>query len=323
MPDQSMRVAICITTFRRPNLLQELLEGLSRLTFAKVPLPGVDIIVVDNDPLGSAREVCRAADLPFALKYVIEPRRGIAQARNRAVAEAGEAPFIAFIDDDEVPLPNWLDELLWTQSTFKADVVAGPVPPRFHADTPQWVKTGGFFDRAEFETGTPIENCGAGNVLVSRGVFMSVPTFDEQFQLTGGEDTHFFMRVRRAGNSIVHSKEAVAYESIPEGRTKLAWILRRGYQSGNCWARCECSLDGRFSVRAVRFVKALGYIVKGALGAVFLLPMGRAALARSLQSICVGAGMFSGMAGQKYLAYQGANPEAQRTVEVCSDQAPS
>ena len=43
----------------------------------------------------------------------VEGRRGIPQARNAAVAVALErADFVAFIDDDEVPSPLWLAELL-------------------------------------------------------------------------------------------------------------------------------------------------------------------------------------------------------------------
>lgn len=298
-----MRVAICIGTFRRPDLLQKLLAGLSHLAFEKMPPPELEVIVVDNDPLGSAGAVCKSAALPYALKYAIEPRRGIASARNCAVREAGSADFLAFIDDDEVPSPRWLDELIWTQSKYQADVVAGPVQPQFIGDVPLWIRSGGFFDRPDLPTGAPLDKCGAGNTLVSRRVFARVPGFDERFQLTGGEDTHFFLRVRRAGFSIVGSRFAVAHEAITVSRANLRWILHRGYQTGNSWVLCELALDGGWRVRIARFCKASVHVLHGVASALPSIFQGKAALGRSLRKVCWGAGMLAGLCGRRYLAY--------------------
>jgi GT2 family glycosyltransferase len=301
-----MRVAICIGTFRRPDLLRELLIGLSRLAFQKTPTPEIEVIVVDNDSLGSAREICQTAQLPFAVKYAIEPRRGIAHVRNRAVQEAGASTFLAFIDDDEIPCPAWLDELLWVQHEYHSDVVAGPVQPEYVGEVPIWIKRGGFFDRPESPSGTLLEKCGAGNALVSHRVFTRVPGFDERFQLTGGEDTHFFLRVRKAGFSIVWSQAAVAHEAVTVDRANLRWILHRGFQSGNSWVMCELFLDGRRRVRVARFCKAAAYLLNGLATAPASLLFGKVAFAKSLRKAWWGAGMLAGLFGRRYLAYESA-----------------
>ena len=204
-----MHVAICIATFKRPRLLQKLLNGIAELKFHKVGIPEITIVVVDNDAAATARDVCSAAILPWRLKYVIEPKRGIAEARNRGLREIGAAGFVAFIDDDEVPANAWLDELLLTQANFHADVVAGPVCRAFADDVPGWIRRANFFDRPAHLTGELLPCCSTGNVLVVRSVFDRVGGFDDRFQLTGGEDIHFFTRVRRAGFNIVWSQEAV------------------------------------------------------------------------------------------------------------------
>src|SRR5215470_1390074 len=142
----TIRVAICIATLKRPDQLRVLVDGIAQLTFSKVHTPEIRIVVVDNDELASASEVCKTVSIPWSITYAVEPRRGITYARNRAITEAGSVDFVAFIDDDEVPSPNWLDELLWAQAEFAADVVSGPVVPRFSPDVSDWVKRGGFFD---------------------------------------------------------------------------------------------------------------------------------------------------------------------------------
>src|SRR5262249_11538459 len=158
-----MRIAICIGTFHRTELLRELLDSLSRLTFRHCRPPAIEVIVVDNDPDGSAREVCVNAERALWLRYVVEPRRGIAHVRNRAVQEAAQCDFIAFIDDDEVVSPQWLDELLWVRANYALDIVSGPVRPNFVGEIPDWVKTSECFNRAEFPTGTLQDRCSTSN----------------------------------------------------------------------------------------------------------------------------------------------------------------
>lgn len=301
-----MRIAICIATFHRLELLRELLSGISRLTFRRNPVPEIRIIVVDNDPLGSAAGVCRSAELRFPVHYRVEPLRGIAHARNRAIREAGDADFLAFIDDDEVPSPEWLDELLWCHSEHRAEIVAGPVRPEFTPGVPRWIREGAFFDRPEFPTGTLLEKCATNNVLVSSVVLRSVPRFDERFQLTGAEDTHFFLCARSAGFRMVWSAEALVSEAVSTDRANARWILQRGFQGGNSWVLCELSFDSRAKVRLGRFLKALVRVVTGLLAAAAGLFLGRAALVRGFRKACLGAGMISGLFGQKYLAYQDA-----------------
>jgi succinoglycan biosynthesis protein ExoM len=299
-----LRIAISIGTFQRPQLLQRLLAALCDLRFNKIATPTIAVIVVDNDLARTAEEICEGVDLPGTIQYVCEPRRGIARVRNRAIREAGDFDFLVFIDDDEIPDSRWLDELLATQAQFSADVVSGPVLPIFNDDAPEWVKTGGFFDRPIFDTGSLIERCSTNNVLIRKSVFASVSGFDERFNLTGGEDTHFFSQVRRAGHSMVWSRDAIVRESVPPRRANLAWILRRGYQSGNSWVLCELALDNRTRVWWMRLLKSLAHIVNGTAAFLLSLLSGKAAMVRSLRRICLGVGMLAALLGRRFLPYR-------------------
>jgi glycosyltransferase involved in cell wall biosynthesis len=299
-----MRVAICITTFRRTNLLKRALEGVSRLKFCKVEAPEMDVIVIDNDSSLSASDVCESAEPPRKVRYVAEPRRGIVQVRNRAIAEASGCEFVAFLDDDEVPCELWLDELLATQAKFSADIVSGSTRPIFEEVPPEWIKRGNFFERPQHDTGTSLETCASGNVLIRTEVFPCVGKFDENFQFTGGEDTQFFLRARRAGYKIIWSNEAIAWETVPKDRATLNWILRRGYQSGNSWSLAEMSIETNVRFRALRLLKGSIHVLAGLAGAMTGLFLGRIAFTRNLRRAFLGAGMLAGLAGKKYLAYQ-------------------
>ena len=107
---------------------------------------------------------------------------------------------MAFVDDDEWPEPGWLSALLRTQREYGADIVAGPSVPIYEPPEVDWIVKGGFFERPRFATGTRLDNARTSNVLIASRVLEAIdPAFDDRFGMTGGEDTHFFARARRAG----------------------------------------------------------------------------------------------------------------------------
>src|SRR5262245_24484258 len=172
-PPQAARIGICIATYRRPRMLATLLKALERQTFRKVREPHVAVVVIDNDADESARSTVERAAVRarWPLCYGVEPLRGISHARNRGVmAVSRECDFVVFVDDDELPRRNWLDELLSVQARENADVVAGPVLARFDELPPAWVERGRFFVRPRYRTGHPLSVAGAGTVLVRGGV---------------------------------------------------------------------------------------------------------------------------------------------------------
>jgi len=91
-------VVVC-TTFQRQDQLARCLESLAALDY-----PNYEVIVVDNRAHPSP-----AIDAPGA-RVVHEARRGLANARNRGLAEA-VGDVIAFTDDDAVVEPNWLSAI--------------------------------------------------------------------------------------------------------------------------------------------------------------------------------------------------------------------
>jgi succinoglycan biosynthesis protein ExoM len=300
------RVAICICTYRRQKLLRELLRGIGNLAFCKVPVPQLTIIVVDTpDESGSAQEICETTLLPWPIKYVVEPKRGLTYARNRAIREAGPVDFVVLIDDDEVPSPQWLDEHLWAQAEFAADVVSGPALPKYAPAVSDWIRDGGFFDRQVVATGTLRRACPTNNVLIGTHVFERVPKFDDAFALSGAEDTDFFLRVSKAGFRIVWSQEAAVFESVSVKRGTVAWILRREYQTGNGWIFAEATLDNRLGTRILRFAKASGHVLIGSARAIWWsILLDKATAVRDLRRASLGVGMLTALAGHRFLAYE-------------------
>ena len=300
-----VRVVIGVITFRRPSGLRRLLESLRVLEFRESGLPGVEVVVVDNDAERSGEAVCRdLRDFPWRVRYVSEARRGIPQARNAVLRVALEdADFLAFIDDDEAACPGWLDTLLAVQHRHEADVVGGPVLPVFVEPPPQWVVAGGFFNRARHPTGTAVTPNGTGNVLIRvDAVRLCAVMFDERFALTGGSDTLFLEEMARRGATVAWADEAVVWESIPTSRVSMVWLLRRAFRHGIVLGR----IDGEFRVRytsvLARLTKGLGQIAVGASLVLFSLCR-QPLLTRGFQSVAKGVGGLVGLLGFRFNEY--------------------
>jgi len=110
--DHNLKVAVCICTCGRPELLERLLLSLRQIELGALSPEEILIIVVDNDPDGRVRSISGrvSASLSSELLLAEEISRGRAFARNRAVSEAiaRHAQFVAFIGDDDLPASDWL-----------------------------------------------------------------------------------------------------------------------------------------------------------------------------------------------------------------------
>ncbi len=298
-------VAVCAATLHRPLGLAALLESLAKMT---VP-DDVDLVVVitDNDAEGSAEPVVDAARASIRgdLRYVVEPRRGIPFARNAGVRAAPDADWVAFVDDDETVADDWLVELWDVAGRTGADVVTGTVLASFEVPPPDWVVAGRFFERPRFPTGTRIPYARTSNALVAaRWLRESDAPFDVRMQANGGDDTHFFQRVRLGGGSIVWADSAVVEEVVPQSRVDVGWLVRREYRRGNTLSWCLRDLEDSWPRRIKRFgagvlrcahglAEVVGSVVRG----------GKAARVTGMRRMAFGSGLITGLSGRAYQEY--------------------
>jgi succinoglycan biosynthesis protein ExoM len=300
-------ISICICTFRRPALLDQLLTALTEQACDGLR---VEVVVVDNDPAGSAAAVLRdwQSRMPMPLHARHETTPNIAQARNAAVHTA-QGEWVLFIDDDEAPDADWIRHLVHTQREYNADAVFAPVLPRYLADTPDWIRAGDFFNRRRFATGTAIttKDARTGNVLIRRSKLMAVPgPFDTAFGRTGAEDTMLFRDMLANGASFIWCDEATVSEEVPAQRANLNWLLRRSYRLGQTYVLSEIARLGglqRFARAAQLGVRALIQLLIAAGVTLLALPFSRLAAIRWLRTTLAQCGKLSALAGHRYHEY--------------------
>lgn len=230
-------IGVCICTYKRPAMLQRLLADLAQqrtgggFTYS--------IVIADNDEARSAEATVEAmrAGYPVELKYVAEPARGIARARNKVVTSAA-GDYLAFIDDDEFPERDWLLNLLRTCTRYDVDGVLGPVKRHLEPEAPAWLKKSSLYDRPVNPSGLQVKwrESRTGNVLIKHAVLKGADApFRPEFR--AGEDQDFFRRKMELGHRFVWSSNAVVHEVLPRARWKRSYYVRKAMMQGAFAAR--------------------------------------------------------------------------------------
>jgi GT2 family glycosyltransferase len=236
-------VSVIVATRERTASLARCLDSLLRM-----PYPNLDIIVVDNDPAGPATEQLIAERYPSAVRYAVEPRRGLASAHNRGL-ELATGSILAFTDDDVVVDPDWAAALVEAfRARPRAGCVTGLILPAQLATEPQAMleRRGGFakgFRLIEHTATSPDAHplfpftagrLGSGaNMAFTAEALDAIGGFDPSLgagtYARGGDDLLAFFRTATAGYSVVYQPDALVWH---HHRREAEALARQAYGYG-------------------------------------------------------------------------------------------
>lgn len=233
MAETAPDASIVIPTYKRPDRLRA--AAASAIAQSVGEGFAYEVVVVDNDAAGSARDTVEAmsAQSSVPLRYVLEPQSGVAHARNAGL-RAAQAPLIAFLDDDETASSNWLSELVRVQAQTQADVVFGPVRTELPFDPPAHrAHFEAFFARLPDHAEGVIDTYyGCGCSLLRRAALSAPEPFSAVRNATGGEDDLLFQQMAAAGARFAWAPGALVSETPISERVRLGYTLRRGFAYG-------------------------------------------------------------------------------------------
>jgi succinoglycan biosynthesis protein ExoM len=261
LPDGAIAVGLC--TYKRPDGLARALDHIA-LSIADLGRP-VSIIVVNNDANDQKAEpvaTAFSARTGITVHFETEPTPGISAARDAIFARADRlgVRWLAMMDDDEWPTPQWLRQLLATQARTGASVVGGPVEPVFPDGQEQLQRIARYWSVVpQLLDGKPFVFCTC-NFLIDLEALRGRPRplFDPAFGLSGGGDTVFFRGLFYDGLQMAWAADAIMQEEVPPSRASVAWLRTRRFRGGNHAVHWETRDTGAARTAA----KTLGLIAR-------------------------------------------------------------
>ncbi len=246
------QLTLAICTHDRPQLLKQLVDRiapeLARLEIA--------LIVVDSasEPVAAAAvRDCLRPHAEAQLMRIDAP--GVSIARNAALHSA-DTPWLAFIDDDEIPDENWAHEALALISRLPGNCAAcgGDVVPQWPQDRPvpaigpRWRNYLSIIEqKGEFDQSTA-PKFGVGHSILRVGAVQTVGGFDVRLgrdgtSLLSGEEVLLVRALLAQDWRIWHSDRLRVQHLIDRDRLRREWARDRAYWEGVSRARLLAIID--------------------------------------------------------------------------------
>ena len=227
------QVDICIASVGRSQLA-DLLGAIAKLD---VPVhTTIRVVIADDGPPGAvAKVVARSHGLDVVV--VRGGGRNIAATRN-ATLEAARGDWLAFVDDDTRPNPDWLLMFLTAIRSSNADGAIGRVIPDLELEAFCAAAYKNAFHHWPGLSGARLRTGWTSCAIVSGARVRALGLrFDERLGRTGGEDTDFFARLSASGGRLIACPEAVVREAIPSERMTPSYVRARAIRHGYDYAR--------------------------------------------------------------------------------------
>ena len=227
------KCSIIIPVFNNSDYIKQYLDVLYTVT----PNHLFELIIVNNASTDGTKEFLNEFAKTYPNVKVIHNQEnlGFAKACNQG-ARAAKGKYLVFLNNDTIPLKDWLEEMLKIIETEKnvgivgskllypnntiqhagvaiADFLQSICPYHIHRKSPA--------DAPEVNVVKDYQAVTGACMLIPKELFDRLGGFDEGF-LNGYEDVDLCFQVREAGYRVVYTPKSVLYhfESISEGRFK-------------------------------------------------------------------------------------------------------
>jgi glycosyltransferase involved in cell wall biosynthesis len=211
-------VSIVIPTRNRCAAIQGTLMALAHQTF---PRDELEVLVVADGSTDGTVNMVRALRVPYTLRLLEQPARGVSYARNWGAAEA-RAPLLISFDDDVVAAPGFVAAHLQAQQGPGEHLVIGAYllnppgrPTLFQINARAWWSDR-FYAMSRPGHRFSFEDLAAGNFSMSTALYRRMGGFDTIFRGYSGKDYEFGARALKAGAQFAYAAEAVGDHRDPE-----------------------------------------------------------------------------------------------------------
>lgn len=238
----NLQISAIICTHNRDTYLGAAIDSLLVQELGKE----FEVIVVDNGSSDTTRTVVEQRLSHPRLQYIYEPVIGLSVARNTG-ARVARGEILAYLDDDAVASPGWLQVLASAYSSNeKLAIAGGKVTLLWQPDLqpPPWLSPGLAGNLGAYDLGDKIlyiDKPGLTprglNYSIRRTFLEQIGGFDPQLgrigkNLLSNEELQMTELALQQGWQVAYLPQAVVAHNVSPERLKRSWFLRRGWWQG-------------------------------------------------------------------------------------------
>lgn len=231
-------VVIAVYSMERFEDFCEAVESVLDQTYEPIEA----VLVVDGNERVCERTHAEFDDVDAVTIHCNDTNQGLSYSRTRGVEKA-TGDVIAFLDDDAIAEPDWVEQLVRGYEETDAIAVGGRMVPEWVVGRPPhlpeeflWLVGANYEQR--MEPWTEVRNTLGSNMSFRAEVFEELGGFDEQVGLTAdtqiqADETEFAIRMQDAfGQGMLYQPDAVAAHKVFEYRTRPRWLCERAFWQG-------------------------------------------------------------------------------------------
>lgn len=232
-----MKISVILCTYNRCRSLE---KALSSVAGSVLPESVEwEVLVVDNNSNDETRQTVEIFCLryPGRFRYLFEAQPGKSHALNYGIREA-RGDVLAFMDDDVVVEPNWLQNLTAVLHSREWAGTGGRILPEQDFIPPRWLSVEGRYALAPFalfDLGSKAQELTESpfgtNMAFRKDVFLKHGNFRTDLGPRPGseirnEDTEFGARLLSAGERLWYEPAAVVYHAVLDSRVQKDYLLK-------------------------------------------------------------------------------------------------
>ncbi|AKH98000.1 glucosyl-dolichyl phosphate glucuronosyltransferase [Halanaeroarchaeum sulfurireducens] len=231
-------VVICTYDMERYPVFSEAIESVREQTYEPIEI----VLVIDGNEAVYERTVEDYGDVENISIYNNEENKGISYSRTRG-GELASGDVVAFIDDDAVAEPDWIETLVDVYETTDAIAAGGDVRPNWQTEKPAWFPAEfywlvGVVEPGFAEDGEEVRNVYGSNISYRREAFLEVGGYDPKTGRKG--DKHLqaheapvgIRLLEEYGRGMVFVEDAVVHHTLFDYRGDFGWLVSRSFWQG-------------------------------------------------------------------------------------------
>ena len=235
-------ISVVISTYNRSALLELALEEF--INQKNIEKNEFEVIIVDNNSSDNTKDMVSNYQTEIIINYILEKKQGLGYVREAGLKNS-KGRYVAFIDDDAYPLPNWLFLIKENIFKYEPDCICGPIFPYYITEKPKWFKDS-YEIRSlgqKWQEVPPGTTYSGSNMIWKREILEELGGFNVKLGmkkdlLIGGEDTDLFYKYwTKFKGKVIFDPQIKVFHLTPDYKLNVPYMLKRSFAGGIAFSK--------------------------------------------------------------------------------------